>query len=242
VAAQYADALTGGHVVVQDAWPDEEDEDDWSAGGSAAPTTSAVSTPPDSALLHYLCERLRYKDLSDSDLVEWTATDIIKELRFNASAEAVYRMLTDSVAAGRLPASALYVAQNQTEGAILDFMDRLARRLDELRPWPQPPFRKIRKMWKALGPWRSLARLKLGSDTIEGTFTGTFEYFDEDGLHVMVLELGSGETVAIAGSNDQINHRGYVLAQQDVAAEPTETIAHFCEYSGIAPQLVTPTQ
>lgn len=81
--------------------------------------------------------------------------------------------------------------------AVQDFLRRLLERLDELRPWQEPPFRALgTSRWAEFKHGTLLAHVRLRlHDPMNGDLRTVPE--DEHGLRGVVLRLRSGDDVAL---------------------------------------------
>jgi hypothetical protein len=129
-----------------------------------------------------------------------------------------------------------------SEESFRAFLEKLRDHLLALKPWPEPRFRKLPvSEWESFGEAKAIARIPdLHPSTVAERLPSIFDdvRIGESGLPVLVLRLGTGETVALMGSTDP-KARGVALLQRD-PGDPDEVIAHFRELAGFSPEEVVP--
>jgi hypothetical protein len=134
------------------------------------------------------------------------------------------------------------LSTRHSEGEFRAFLAKVRDRLLALRPWPEPRFRKLPvSEWESFGGAQPIAKIPdLHSSSVAQRLPSVFDgvQIGEVRLPVLVLRLGTGETIALVGSTDP-KARGVMLLQRD-PREPTEVIAHFCELTGFSPEEVVP--
>ncbi|BCB89293.1 hypothetical protein [Phytohabitans suffuscus] len=181
-------------------------------------------------------------DLSDDDAIRWRADSMINQRHF-ADSPAVYAAAIKAVlAAGRLPRRTLDMSTRYSEKELLDFLRRLDRHLDGLRPWPRPAFRKLDvQHWSQFTHARAIARVDESIHQLTGRLN---QRFDEVEINrqtrpVAVIELRSGHLVALLGPAGRPKTT-FTLLQHDTT-DPAEIIARFCEYTELPPERITRT-
>ncbi|GAA4699259.1 hypothetical protein [Phytohabitans rumicis] len=76
-------------------------------------------------------------DLGD-DTVRRLADSMIHQRHFPRPAAQYAEAVKAVLAAGQIPPQSLAMSTRYPEAELLDFLRRLDRHLDELRPWPEP--------------------------------------------------------------------------------------------------------
>jgi hypothetical protein len=179
------------------------------------------------------------RDLDD-DLVRRMADSMINQRHFpnppSGYAAAIRAVLAD----GRIPAQGLAMSGPHPEGELLDFLRRLDRHLDELRPWPRPAFLKLEvERWGEFAGARAIAYVDESIHDLTGRLNRGFDEVEIDGKRrpVAILELRSGDLVALLGRPGR-QQPAFTLLQRD-ASDPDDVVARFCEYTKVPPERVT---
>jgi hypothetical protein len=176
----------------------------------------------------------------DEDAVRRLADSLLNQRHFpdppGPYAEAVKAVLRD----GRVPPQSLAMVDSRSEQEILDFLTRLDRHLDELRPWPRPAFLKLDvARWSEFAEARPVAHVDLDVHRLTGLLNRGFDEVVVDGerRQVAVVELRSGELVALLGAGRPA--AGFTLLLRD-PGDPGEVLARFCEYTRLSPEHARP--
>jgi hypothetical protein len=92
--------------------------------------------------------------------------------------------------------------------------------------------------WPEFANARAIARLNLPTHQIVGRLNKDFDTvtMGERELPVIILDLRSGEVVALMGSLEP-RSTTFTLLQRD-PGDAADVVAHFCEFTGIPPQAV----
>jgi hypothetical protein len=124
------------------------------------------------------------------------------------------------------------------------FLAKVRDRLLAMRPWPEPRFRKLPvSEWHTFRDTHPVAKLPhIHFSTVEDRLPTMFDdvQLGEEKLPVLVLRLGTGETVALIGSTDR-KARGVLLIPRD-SGDPADIISHFSELTGFSPEEVVPIE
>jgi hypothetical protein len=177
-------------------------------------------------------------DLGDATAVR-LVDNMIEGRLFSATvaefAAAVDRTLRD----GALHPQTAEVSRRYSEAELLEFLRRVARQLDERRPWPPPRFDKLDLVhWETFGHAAPIARI----DKPEHQLSAAVGYsFDEvptgnGKLPVLILQLRTGEVVALMGSVDR-RSTSFALLRRG-PEDPAEVIAHLRDLTGFSPEEV----
>jgi hypothetical protein len=183
----------------------------------------------------------RVPDLSDEAALAACADSILNQRHFAYPAEDYAEAIDLTVRAGRLSTDAADISNRFSEDGLLDFLARLARHLDERRPWPRPAFVKLDvEQWNTFAHGKAIAQIDRPTHEINGILNKSFDTVPagEEKLPVMILELRSGDVVALMGSVDR-RSTTFALLQRD-PGDPAEVIARFCEFTGFPPEDVVP--
>jgi hypothetical protein len=179
-------------------------------------------------------------DLSDEAMIERYVDAMINRRYFGSPveeyAEAMHAVLRD----GHLPRQAL-VSERYPESELLAFLGRLARHLDGRRPWPRPPFVRLgTEQWASFAGATPIASIDTPMSELQAILNGLFETLPAGAgsVPVILLELRSGQVVAVAGPADA-RSGAFTLLQRD-PGDPAEVIARFCEFTGLSPHDVVP--
>lgn len=136
--------------------------------------------------------------------------------------------------AGALHPQTVEMSQFYSEPELLEFLRRVAQRLDERRPWPPPLFTKLdASQWPTFGDAKVVARINRPMYAVKGAIKQQFDDVPagEGKLPVLILQLRTGEVVALMGSVDP-RSTSFVLLHRG-PGDPAEVITHFRELSGL---------
>ena len=154
--------------------------------------------------------------------------------------EAYCRAIDAALASGeRLDGLSQVPQFDQTQ--IADYLLALAARLQELRPWPEPKFRRLNDpdAWARFENAVPIARLDTRLLELTTLLRGPFRPLGDTqpGMHVLMLTLQTGETVALLGSHGR---GAQVSLMADAAAEPAVVIEHFTDATGFPAGKIAP--
>jgi hypothetical protein len=183
----------------------------------------------------------RVPDLADAAMVDRLADAIINRRNLKDGVEAYAAAVGAVLSAGQLPPGSIDFTRRFSEAEILDFLGRLHRKLDSMRPWPRPRYVKLDvDRWPTFANARGIARLNVPQHQIEGLLNSGFDAVDAGTakLPVLILEMGTGETVALMGSTDT-RSTVWTLLQRDPADTAT-VLAHFRDQTGFTDDQLVP--
>jgi hypothetical protein len=122
---------------------------------------------------------------------------------------------------------------------VAGFLRAVAARLDALRPWPEPSFRRLEATtWMAFRHAVPIARLNASIPEVTTVLKRVFRPAGdaEPRRQVLMLKLATGETVALLGS---YSRGDYVTLLADAADDPAELIQLFTAATGFPAEKVT---
>jgi hypothetical protein len=122
---------------------------------------------------------------------------------------------------------------------VTGYLRALAARLDELRPWPEPNFRRLdASNWSAFETAVPIAQLDSSILGLRTILRKPFESVGDSqpGLYVLMLRLRTGETVALQGTYDRGDR---VTLVADATTHPADVIEHFIAATGFPADKVT---
>jgi hypothetical protein len=125
------------------------------------------------------------------------------------------------------------------EAQIAGFLHAVATRLDALRPWPEPKFRRLdAAAWATFENAVPIARLDASILRVRDVVRGVFRTAGDaqPGRYVLMLKLVTGETVALLGAHGP---KEKVTLLTDAADNPAVIIDHFTEATGFPPDQIT---
>ena len=178
------------------------------------------------------------KEITD-ETVHWVAESAVNYASLGLGPEVYHRAISEALASGEHLDGRSQLPQFDQE-QLAGFLDAVAGRIDALRPWPEPKFRRLEspEPWASLAQAVPIARLDASirevSDVLQKGFGPAGEA--HPGQYVSVLRLNTGETVALLGSHG-LNETILLLA--DAADEPATTVEHFIAATDIANDKVT---
>jgi hypothetical protein len=174
-------------------------------------------------------------DLSDATATRMVANMIDGRL-FRTPVAVFAATIGQVLQAGALHPQTAGMSRRHTEAELLDYLGRVAQKLEERRPWPPPLLTKLdAAQWPAFGDATVIARIDRPMHAVKSAIR---EPFDEvptaDGtLPVVILQLRTGEVVAVLGSTSFVLlHRG--------SGDPAEVLAHFREATTFRPEDISP--
>jgi hypothetical protein len=179
-------------------------------------------------------------DLGPS-IVDLMADDLVNQIHYRQPVQDYFDAFGVVLSRGQVPPHALEGIRRYSPAEVLDFIGRLHAKLDEQRPWPRPRFTKLDLAeWPSFATAKGIARIAALSSEVEARFNTGFDKVPTGAgdLPVMILELRSGEKVAILGSTER-GSRVYTLLARD-PNDPATTIGHFRELSGFPEDQVAP--
>jgi hypothetical protein len=181
---------------------------------------------------------LAFTPALDDEAVDTTARQLIARRRFRRPTEEYYDKvkyaLTQNVP---LNSSGL---TNHDEVELRRFFQRLLARLDELRPWPEPPFLKQDiALWNTFATARPIATINATKLDVRDWLVELFDRLpdgDEE-RYGLILRLRSGRVVALLAPPNRTT-KGVTILQQE-PDDPAAAIADFCEATGYSRDQIT---
>lgn len=120
------------------------------------------------------------------------------------------------------------------------FFQRLLTRLDEHRPWPEPPYLKQDiALWETFSQARPIATINETELEVRGWLREIFDPLPTTSGHRrgLILRLRSGQMVALLAP-PTTREEGVVMLQRE-ANDVKATVADFCTLTGFAPDKIT---
>jgi hypothetical protein len=171
-------------------------------------------------------------DLSDATAAR-LVDNMIEGRLFAATAAEFAAAIDQTLRDGALHPQTAEVSRRYSAGELLDFVRRVARQLDERRPWPPRAFDKLDVVhWDTFGQAAPIARLELPEHQVSAALGHDFDEVPTGAgkLPVLVVQLRTGEVVALMGSVDPRSTSFAVLRRGP--EDPAEVIAHLRELAG----------
>ncbi|MEV6599525.1 hypothetical protein AB0M36_22100 [Actinoplanes sp. NPDC051346] len=179
------------------------------------------------------------ENLKDPDLLDRYVTFMINQRYFSRPIEEYEQAVAATLGKGALSARSLGFSQRYGEAELLGFLADLFQRMQDRKPWPRPPFRKIpASRWDDVALDEVVARVRLSQMQLQGYL----KRFDRvplgDGkVPVILLELRTGERVAVIGSADPRESFTVLRRRQD---DQRQVLQHFLECTEIPADAVEP--
>lgn len=173
----------------------------------------------------------------DDDRVVYVANGIVDEPAGYLTTEETYAEIADALASDETLTEGI-PGHSHSEMDFRDFLARVVRRLDEMRPWPERPFQVLNPLsWDDPDSARLVARVKVSVLNLEPRLHGTFRR-SGDGRRVLTLRLLSGVEVALVlqwwpGSMDT------ALLMRDPSLPVAEVLEEFLAATGITRDEIT---
>jgi hypothetical protein len=188
---------------------------------------------------------VQFKRQLDDGVVDRIAHAILTEPLFDLTATENYESIVDALRTEAKLTELIPAPHGERE--FRDFLLRLVKRLDALRPWPELPYQRLdvrldAALWDGFSQARPIAALRLDSLAVERRLHRMFQHVAEGdrGLLVLVLRLASGEELALVAADDPAGSEVTLRVREPLAAEAAEPLlAAFRRASGFAPDEVT---
>jgi hypothetical protein len=197
-------------------------------------------TEPGHGVSNIILYRVMFEKELNDDLAASVAKRAVEQPDAHLTTEQMYAGIIDALHSDAVLTEA-FDRHQQGEQDYRDFLARVARHLDAMRPWPQRPFQTVDPLsWYDLDYARLIARVKLSIIGVERRLQQVFGRAG-DGSQVMALRLKSGAEVALvaqywAGSKD------VAVLQRDPRLQPADVLAEFCGATGITPDEIAVEQ
>lgn len=153
---------------------------------------------------HRVIADLLWRASSVRELTEGVAEDAARGLVASRLAERSPARYYDGIAAALASDALLTGAFDGPHGEeqFRDFLERVRARMDELRPWPDPPFVQLPVVaWARFGAGRAIGRVRARFFDLERALLLVPDPLPGDERRrVLMLRLGDGVEVAILGS------------------------------------------
>jgi hypothetical protein len=149
-----------------------------------------------------------------------------------------YQAIQEALSSGE-PLDNLRQLPQFDEAQIAGFLRALAKRLDALRPWPEPRFVRLdASTWATFSDAVPIARLDASILRIRNIVRGVFEPAGDDqpGRYVLMLKLDTGETVGLLGSPGP---KEKVTLLTVAGVDAATVIEHFVAATGFPPDQIT---
>nr|WP_221383000.1 hypothetical protein [Actinoplanes polyasparticus] len=176
-----------------------------------------------------------------SDAMAARMVDNLIDGRLFAHPPAVYAEAMDhTLSRGALHPETAEMSRRFTEPDLVDFLRRVRQLLEERRPWPPPKFRKIDVAeWPSFGDAAVIAQVNRPTLQLTGAVGFPFDHIPagEGKLPVLILQLRTGEVIALMGSVDPRSTTFALLLRG--SDDATAAITHFQQLSGLRPTDIT---
>jgi hypothetical protein len=182
---------------------------------------------------------LTYTRALTDEVAEKTADSAIRYRSLGLGPAAYYEAIHAALASGEHLDGLGQLPQFSQE-EIASFLRSLASRLDSMRPWPEPSFRRIDPaLWGAFRQFQQVAEVDVPLIDLTNIFRTPFRPAGdgEDGKYVLVVSLHTGETVALVGSYAR-GQKALLLSQGN--DDPAVVIEHFQQVTNIPPGKILP--
>jgi hypothetical protein len=169
------------------------------------------------------------------------ADDLINQLHYRQPVQAYFDAFGEVLRRGQVPPHAMEGVQRYSQAEVLDFVQRLYAKLDQQRPWPKPRFtRHDISEWPSFAHAKGIARIAALPSIIEGAFRADFSKVPTGAgdLPVMIIELRSGEKIAIMGTTERGATTFTVLTT--ATTDPAATIAAIRDLTGLTDTQIVP--
>lgn len=179
-------------------------------------------------------------DLGPS-IVDLMADDLINQLHYRQPVQDYFEAFAEVLRRGQVPAHAMEGVERYSQAEVLDFLQRLYAKLDQQRPWPKPRFTRCDiSEWPSFAHAKGIARIAALPSIIEGAFRSDFSKIPTGAgdLPVMIIELRTGQKIAIMGTTERGATTFTVLTTD--TADPAATITAIQELTGLSADQIAP--
>ncbi|MFI5898348.1 hypothetical protein ACIA5D_50570 [Actinoplanes sp. NPDC051513] len=179
-------------------------------------------------------------DLSDATAVR-LVDNMIDGRLFSSPVEDFAAAIDETLRAGSLHPQTAEMSQRYADAELLEFLHRVARELGTRRPWPRPRFTKRDVAeWAEFGDAAVIGQVNRPAHQITGALGYSFDQVPagEGKLPVLVVQMRTGEVVALMGSVDPRSTMFTLLHRGE--GDRDEVLAHFRELTGFNTNDVVP--
>jgi hypothetical protein len=181
--------------------------------------------------VNQLLYSLTYSSDIDEAMVNFNASSAVDYTTLNLGPEAYSRAIKEALASGE-QLDSLSLLPQFDQAQLAGFLRAVSARLDELRPWPQPEVRPLApETWTEFGHAKPVAALDASVVEVTDVLQQGFKPVgnSQPGMNVLMLWLGTGETVALVGFYGR-GEKVTLLA--DPAVDPSTVVDHFIAATG----------
>jgi hypothetical protein len=188
--------------------------------------------------INQLLYSLTFANAIHQEMITFNGGSAVQYTTLELGPDVYYQAIDRALASGeKLDAVSLLPQFDQAH--IEDFLRGVSARLDELRPWPVPKTRRLDAgAWEKFKHARQIARLETSvvgvTDLLQKGFRDVGGF--QPGMHVLMLRLRTGETVALLGAYGPGER---VALLTDAANDPAEVIEHFVSATGFPADKIT---
>lgn len=179
-------------------------------------------------------------DLSDATVAR-QVDNLVDGRLFSTPVADFAEAIDETLRAGALHPQTAEMSRRFSEPELLDFLRRVARQLEDRRPWPPPRFAKLDvEQWDSFRDANAIARIDRPMHQINGAVGYAFDEVPTGAgkLPVLILTLRTGEVIALMGSVDP-RSTSFVLLHRDPGSA-AEVIDHFRELTRLRAEDITP--
>ncbi|WP_119727957.1 hypothetical protein [Thermomonospora amylolytica] len=188
-------------------------------------------------LVNALLYDMQFVRVFDDKVVRECAEHLVGRTLLELTPEQEHALLVEALGSdGRLTE----VFSEHSEEAVRDFLGRVVARMEELRPWPTPPYRALPlERWADFADARPIGRIGTWYVKVQSRLQKVFQELpDEHDRSVLILQLRTGEPIALVGPWWPDSDDVAVLARDGDRA--VETLAAFLDATGFTADEVAP--
>lgn len=188
--------------------------------------------------VNQLLYSLTYAREVDDEMIKFNGDSAVKHLTLELGPEVYYTAIKKALVSGEV-LDELPLLPQFDQAQLMTFLRGVLERLDELRPWQEPEFRSLDlTAWEEhSGDAVQIARLTASVHQVTRVLKKGFSPIGDaqPGLHACILQLRSGETVALLGyyGLDQ-----GVILMADASYDPAVIIDNFISATGFPAEKV----
>ncbi|WP_119727959.1 hypothetical protein [Thermomonospora amylolytica] len=189
-------------------------------------------------LVNALLYDMQFVRVLDDQAVEECARHLVGRTELDLTPAQEHALLVEAL---RSDERLTELVDRHPEAVVRDFLGRVVARMEEMRPWPTPPYQALPpERWADFAGARPIGRIGTWYVDVQARLRKVFWGLpdDERGTSVLILQLRMGEQVALVGPWWPDSDDVAVVARDGDRA--VETLAAFLDATGFTADEVIP--